>query len=159
VLLEPGPARTVHDAQSELAELSVMATEVRQRAPDGSVAEGDIVPYEPYATALRATGFAPALCLGGKDEVAVIVTLAGAWAGVRSKYLFSAHAGPLDKLADIVFPVAVPAEKSGTYINIEGTRQTFAPAVTPAAGVPPESAILARLADSLALDAGGGDVR
>jgi NADH-quinone oxidoreductase subunit G len=85
--------------------------------------------------------------------------LAKAWAGIPSKYLFSAHAGPLDRLADIVFPVAVPAEKSGSYINIEGTRQTFAQAVKPAAGVAVEGAILACLANSLALNIGGGDAR
>ncbi|NTU51508.1 MAG: hypothetical protein HGA94_03610, partial [Candidatus Aminicenantes bacterium] len=60
---------------------------------------------------------------------------------------------------DIVFPVAVPAEKSGTYINVDGTRQTFAQAVEPGAGVAAESAILAGLANSLAPDAGGGDAR
>jgi NADH dehydrogenase/NADH:ubiquinone oxidoreductase subunit G len=85
--------------------------------------------------------------------------LARAWAGIRSKFLFSAHAGSLDRLADIVFPVAVPAERSGTYINVDGTRQTFAQAVKPVAGVAAESAILAGLANSLAPDAGGGDAR
>jgi NADH-quinone oxidoreductase subunit G len=71
-------------------------------------------------------------------------------------FLFSAHTGPLDGLADIVFPVTVPAEKSGTYVNIEGVRQGFAEAVRPCDGVVPEGDLLRCLARSLDLGEGDG---
>jgi NADH dehydrogenase/NADH:ubiquinone oxidoreductase subunit G len=130
-----------------------------ERAPNGrGVLEAGFAPRLPTAEEIAAADvllvFGPYLAEHFGEEA-----LAAVWAGVRSKFLFSSHTGPLDKLADIVFPVAVPAERSGTYINIDGTRQTFAPAVAPAAGVAAEGAVLARLADLLALDPGGGDAR
>lgn len=117
--------------------------------------------FEPRLPALEEVAAARVLLVFGPylSEHFAGEALAKAWAGVGSKFLFSAHAGPLDRLADIVFPVAVTAEKSGTYINIEGTRQTFAQAVEPIPGVAAESDVLAGLARLLALDAGGGDAR
>ena len=85
--------------------------------------------------------------------------IARALAGIPSKFLFTAHAGPLDRMVDIVFPVAVPAEKSGTYINIDGLHQSFARAVYPLAGVVSEGAMLTCLASSLGLNLGDSDVR
>jgi NADH-quinone oxidoreductase subunit G len=85
--------------------------------------------------------------------------LAKALAAVPSKYLFSAHTGPLDRLATLAFPVAHPAEKSGAYINIEGIRQAFDRAVKPCDGVVPEGDLLRCLAHSLGLDLGETDVR
>ena len=80
-----------------------------------------------------------------------------ALAGIRSKFLFSAHASPLDRSAKIVFPVAVPAEKSGTYINIDGLRQSFGRAVEPPLGVTSELEILGCLASGLGLNRGEPD--
>ena len=130
-----------------------------ERLPNGrGVLEAGFAPRLPALDEIAAADvllvFGPYLSEHLAEEA-----LAKAWAGIPSKFLFSAHEGPLDRLADIVFPVAVPAEKSGTYINVDGTRQTFAQAVKPAAGVAAESAILAGLANLLALDAGGGDAR
>lgn len=130
-----------------------------ERLPNGrGVLEAGFAPRLPALDEIAAADvllvFGPYLSEHFSEEA-----LARAWAGIPSKFLFSAHEGPLDRLADIVFPVAVPAEKSGTYINVDGTRQTFAQAVKPAAGVAAESAILAGLANLLALDAGGGDAR
>ena len=85
--------------------------------------------------------------------------VARALAAVPSKYLFSAQAGPLDRLVDAVLPVPVTAEKSGTYINIAGIRQSFDRALAPAAGVVPESTILVCLANSLGLNLGDIDAR
>ena len=85
--------------------------------------------------------------------------LARALSGVPSKYLFAAHTGPLDRLVDAVFPVAHPAEKTGTYVNIEGIRQSFARAVRPCPGVATEGAILTCLANSLGLSLGAADAR
>ncbi len=80
-----------------------------------------------------------------------------ALARIPSKFLFATHAGPLDRSADIVFPVAVPAEKSGTYINSDGLRQTFNRAVEPPPGVVPEFEILGCLANGLGLNRGEPD--
>lgn len=85
--------------------------------------------------------------------------LARALAGGPPTFLFAAHAGPLDGPADIVIPVAVTAERSGTYINIQGLRQPFSPALEPPAGVPAEGAVLDRLTQLLGLGPGGGDGR
>jgi len=85
--------------------------------------------------------------------------LVRALASVPGKYLFSAHAGPLDGLADIAFPVAVQAEKSGTYINVEGLRQAFVPAVEPAPGAAAEGAVLSGLAGLLGAGRGDADGR
>jgi len=85
--------------------------------------------------------------------------VARALAAVPSKYLFSAHAGPLDRLVDAVLPLTVTAERSGTYINIAGIRQSFGRALAPAAGVVPESTILVCLANSLGLNLGDVDAR
>ena len=76
---------------------------------------------------------------------------------IPSKFLFSAHTGPLDRLAEFVFPVAVPAEKSGTYVNISGLRQIFGRAVEPPPGVVPELEILRCLASGLGLNRGESD--
>jgi NADH-quinone oxidoreductase subunit G len=80
-----------------------------------------------------------------------------ALAAVPSKFLFAAHSGPLDRLFDLAFPVAVPAEKSGTYINIDGVRQSFERALGSLAGAVPEGEILACLAHGLGLNLGDHD--
>ncbi|MEN6560655.1 MAG: 2Fe-2S iron-sulfur cluster-binding protein [Acidobacteriota bacterium] len=85
--------------------------------------------------------------------------LVRALASVPAKFLFSAHAGPLDGLVDIAFPATVPAEKSGTYINIEGLRQVFAQALEPAPGVASDGDILTQLAGLLGSGRGDADGR
>jgi NADH-quinone oxidoreductase subunit G len=80
-----------------------------------------------------------------------------ALAAVPSKFLFAAHAGPLDRLFDLAFPVAVPAEKSGTYVNVGGVRQSFERALEPPAGAVPEGEILTCLAHGLGFNLGGLD--
>ena len=51
--------------------------------------------------------------------------------------------------ADVVFPAATFAEKSGHTTNLEGRRQAFAQAVEPPVGVFTDAEILARLAAAL----------
>ncbi|HOW86942.1 MAG TPA: 2Fe-2S iron-sulfur cluster-binding protein [Candidatus Aminicenantes bacterium] len=85
--------------------------------------------------------------------------LARALSGGPRTFLFAAHAGPLDGLAEMAVPVAVPAEKSGTYINIDGLAQAFDRSLEPAPGGPAEGAVLEALARGLGLDRGGGDGR
>jgi len=80
-------------------------------------------------------------------------------ASVPAVYFFGSHAGPLDGLAGLVFPMAVPAEKSGSFINVDGLRQAFGRAVEPRPGVVAEGAILAALARALVPSGGGADVR
>ena len=85
--------------------------------------------------------------------------LAAALAEIPFKAVFAAHADPLDRLADLAVPVAVPAEKSGTYININGLRQTFGRALEPLPGVVAERTILAALARAWGGEAGEADGR
>lgn len=86
-------------------------------------------------------------------------SLAGALAEIPFKAVFAAHAAPLDRLADLVVAVTLPAERSGTYINVNGLRQAFAPAVAPPPGTVSEGRLLTGLAQALGLDLGGPDGR
>ena len=136
---------------------------------DGFLLTGERVPN---ARGVLEAGFSPRLpnldALAASVEVLLVFgsyllehfseeAISRALAGIPSKFLFSACAGPLDRLADFVFPVALPAEKSGTYINVDGLRQTFDRAVEPLPGVVSEREILGCLADGLGLNRGGPD--
>ncbi len=54
--------------------------------------------------------------------------------------------------ADVVFPVAPVTEKSGTFVNWEGRRRSFEPALPPTATS--DSRVLAALADEVGVDLG-----
>jgi NADH-quinone oxidoreductase subunit G len=130
-----------------------------ERVPNArGVAEAGFSPRRPDPGALARTGilvvFGPPVGAHQPHDA-----LAEAFRGVPVKYLFTSHEGPLVRLADVVVPIAVPAEKAGTYINVEGIRQTFARAVDPASTVTTESAVLAFLGRRLGLDLGGPDGR
>ena len=84
---------------------------------------------------------------------------ADALGSVGSRFLFATHAGPLDRMADLVVPLAVPAEGPGTYINIQGLRRTFGQAVPPRQGVATGVDVLISLARSLAIDLGEAHAR
>jgi len=85
--------------------------------------------------------------------------LAGALGNCRTKVLLAAKTGSLDRLFDVVVPLAVPAEKAGTYINVDGIRQSFDRGVDPLPGVPAERDILVLMANSLGLRSGESDAR
>jgi NADH-quinone oxidoreductase subunit G len=85
--------------------------------------------------------------------------LAGALGNSRTKVLLAAKTGSLDRLFDVVVPLAVPAEKAGTFINIDGIRQSFDRGVDPLPGVPADSDILVLMANSLGLRSGETDAR
>jgi len=85
--------------------------------------------------------------------------LAAAFGTVPAKFLFASHRSPLDGLADVVVPVAVPSEKSGTYVNVDGIRQAFVRALEPGPGIVAEGEALAGLAKRLGMNIGGPDVR
>ena len=126
-----------------------------ERAPNARGAlQAGFSPRPPDLEAISAAGivliFGPHLGSLFPGDV-----LSRSLAAVPAKYLFASHAGPLDGLAGIVFPVAVPAEKSGTFINVGGLRQAFGRAVAPRPGVVPEGAILDGLARTLGAGGGG----
>ena len=75
------------------------------------------------------------------------------------KVLFASHSGPLDGRFDLVVPVAVPYETSGSFVNVDGLRQLFEPAVAAAPGVPSVRRVLAALARRRGSETGEGDVR
>ncbi|HXY64349.1 MAG TPA: NADH-quinone oxidoreductase subunit G [Mycobacterium sp.] len=54
--------------------------------------------------------------------------------------------------ADVVFPIAPAAEKSGTYVNWEGRHRSYSAALPPAAT--PDLRVLDTLADELGIDLG-----
>jgi NADH-quinone oxidoreductase subunit G len=74
--------------------------------------------------------------------------------GIKRKYLLTAHASGLDPLVDIVLPTALPAEKKGSYTNVDGITQSFECAVPAPRGCLPEGEILARLAAEIGVDRG-----
>lgn len=148
----------------------VFFADLKPGSADGLLLTAD---RTPNGKGVLEAGFSPRL--PGLDELAAARVLlvfgthlldhfeegeiARALAAVPSKYLFAAHTGPLDRFVDEVLPVAVPAEKSGTYINVEGLRQSFARALRPPDAAAPEGAILSRLASSLGVSLGDADAR
>ena len=74
---------------------------------------------------------------------------ARALAGVRRTWLLTARRSPLDGLADVVLPTALPEEKSGSFTNIDGLRQHFEPALEPPRACRAEGRILGDLAAAL----------
>ncbi|MBN2338281.1 MAG: molybdopterin-dependent oxidoreductase [Acidobacteria bacterium] len=62
---------------------------------------------------------------------------------------------PTARLADVVLPAAVYAEKEGTFVNFQGRVQRFYPAVPPPGAALTDLDILARLAAALEAGAAG----
>jgi NADH-quinone oxidoreductase subunit G len=79
---------------------------------------------------------------------------AAALGGIKRKYLFTAHASGLDPIVDIVLPTALPAEKKGSFTNVDGITQPFECALAAAKGCLAESEIVARLAAELGVKLG-----
>jgi NADH-quinone oxidoreductase subunit G len=125
----------------------------------------------PNAQGVREAGFTPLLPeLGELAGVSVLLVFGRDWSelfppedlgrtlsAVRTKFLFTSHSGSLDGHFDIVFPIAVPAEKAGSFVNVDGLRQTFERAVRPLPGVAAEDELLACLAHGLGLNLGDSD--
>jgi NADH-quinone oxidoreductase subunit G len=74
---------------------------------------------------------------------------------VGSTVLLSGRAGRLTGLADVVLPTLLPAEKSGSFTNIDGVVQTFGSVLPPIGEGLAESELIRRLAEKLGLDLGG----
>jgi NADH-quinone oxidoreductase subunit G len=95
-----------------------------------------------------------ALLVGGiepddfADPAAVLAALDAAGFVVSLELRQSA----VTERADVVFPIAPAAEKSGTYVNWEGRHRSFSAALPPAAT--PDLRVLDTLADELGIDLG-----
>jgi NADH-quinone oxidoreductase subunit G len=61
------------------------------------------------------------------------------------------HASAVTELADVVLPVAPDAQRSGSYLNWEGRRREFGPALD-ASGVLPDCRVLDTLAVEMDVD-------
>jgi NADH-quinone oxidoreductase subunit G len=104
--------------------------------------------------AAAADGTLGALLVGGiepddfADPDAVLAALDAAGFVVSLELRHSA----VTERADVVFPIAPAAEKSGTYVNWEGRGRSFSGALPPAAL--PDLRVLDTLADELGIDLG-----
>ncbi|MDT5251944.1 MAG: NADH-quinone oxidoreductase subunit, partial [Mycobacterium sp.] len=115
-------------------------------AAEGRDAEGIL--------AAAADGTLGALLLGGidpddfADPDAVLAALDAAGFVVSLELRHSA----VTERADVVFPIAPAAEKSGTYVNWEGRRRSFSAALP--ATATPDLRVLDTLADEVGIDLG-----
>jgi NADH-quinone oxidoreductase subunit G len=115
-------------------------------ASEGRDAEGIL--------AAAADGTLGALLVGGiepddfADPDAVLAALDVAGFVVSLELRHSA----VTERADVVFPIAPAAEKSGTYVNWEGRGRSFSSALPPAAT--PDLRVLDTLADEMGIDLG-----
>jgi NADH-quinone oxidoreductase subunit G len=104
--------------------------------------------------AAAADGTLGALLVGGiepddfADPAAVLAAVDAAGFVVSLELRHSA----VTERADVVFPIAPAAEKSGTYVNWEGRHRSFAAALPPAAT--PDLRVLDTLADEVGIDLG-----
>ena len=83
--------------------------------------------------------------------------LMAALAGDRFVLSLETHHGPISELADVVLPVAVDAERAGTYVDWEGRSRSFGTAISGVTTVT-DSRVLAMLADAMDESIGRGDV-
>ncbi|MGA8545658.1 MAG: NADH-quinone oxidoreductase subunit G [Mycobacterium sp.] len=115
-------------------------------AADGRDAEGIL--------AAAADGTLGALLVGGleaddfADPAAVLAALDAAGFVVSLELRHSA----VTERADVVFPIAPAAEKSGTYVNWEGRHRSFSAALP--ATATPDLRVLDTLADEMGIDLG-----
>ena len=100
-----------------------------------------------------AIGELAALVVGGVDPYDLADPVA-ALAGLREVgFLVSLelHRSAVTELADVVLPVAPDAQRSGSYLNWEGRRRPFGPALD-ASGVLPDCRVLDTLAVEMDVD-------
>jgi NADH-quinone oxidoreductase subunit G len=103
--------------------------------------------------AAAAIGELAALVVGGLDPHD-LADPAAALAGLREVgFLVSLelHTSAVTELADVVLPVAPDAQRSGSYLNWEGRRREFGPALDPS-GVLPDCRVLDTLAVEMDVD-------
>jgi NADH-quinone oxidoreductase subunit G len=90
------------------------------------------------AGSTRSTWPDPAAALTALREVGFLVSL-------------ELHTSPVTELADVVLPVAPDAQRAGSYVNWEGRRRPFGPALD-ATGVLPDCRVLDTLAVEMDVD-------
>lgn len=71
---------------------------------------------------------------------------------IETKLLFTSHSSELNSLFDIVFPVALIAEKGGSLTNLEGKVQSFRPVLEPPGESLPEWKVLSDIGKELKID-------
>ena len=96
-----------------------------------------------------------ALGFASKESLAELAPLSALEAVVS----LTTHIGGLPAVASVVLPVASLAETHGTFVNQNGSHQTFRRAVPPQAGVEPAWKVADILAASLGFDLGLGGIR
>ena len=105
---------------------------------------------ETPATALVIAGVEPA------DDPAR-ETLLAACEGQAFVVALATHHSEVTERADVVFPVAVVAEKAGSFTDWEGRVRTFGPAIRDAQTLP-DGRVLAMIADAMDAPFGSGEV-
>ncbi len=73
---------------------------------------------------------------------------------IGTKILFSSRKGPLDSQSDMIFPAAIPFEKSGSYTNVDGRLQPFEAAWSPPGETRSEGEFFEHLAEALGVKLG-----
>ncbi len=104
--------------------------------------------------AAATNGTLGALLVGGvdPDDFADPDTVLAALDAVGFVVSLELRHSAVTERADVVFPIAPAAEKSGTYVNWEGRRRSF-PAALPA-NATPDLRVLDTLADEMGIDLG-----
>ncbi|MEH3132685.1 MAG: NADH-quinone oxidoreductase subunit G [Mycolicibacterium neoaurum] len=107
--------------------------------------------------AAAASGALQALLIGGVDIDDLPDPQAAAAAIDAAPFVVSLELrhSPVTDRADVVFPVAPVAEKSGTFVNWEGRQRPFEAALPPSATA--DMRVLAALADEVGVDLGLAD--
>ena len=103
--------------------------------------------------AAAASGELGALVVGGvdPDDLADPAAARAALRAVGFLVSLEMHLSAVTELADVVLPVAPDAQRSGSYLNWEGRRREFGPALDPT-GVLPDCRVLDTLAVEMDAD-------
>ena len=116
------------------------------RTPNRRGAEAAGFAFRPAGLESFAGGTDLLLAFGGRFGDAAAGLPAGALSAIPAKGLFSSRLTAGDDLFDAVVPTLRPAEKTGSFTNIDGRVQAFASALPGPEQCPAEADIIARLA-------------
>ncbi|HEY5658151.1 MAG TPA: 2Fe-2S iron-sulfur cluster-binding protein, partial [Myxococcota bacterium] len=116
---------------------------------------------EPVMDRIRSGGIDAVIALGHDLLSPQLLDGASALEGADTVILLDSHVSELARVAHVLFPTRVAAEKHGTLTNFAGRVQRVRPAVEPSWTAVSEGEILARLGAALGLDGFDGrfDVR
>ncbi|NUP98507.1 MAG: molybdopterin-dependent oxidoreductase [Armatimonadetes bacterium] len=88
--------------------------------------------------------------LAGDDPFEPLPQLREELEAAPSVVLQASHLGPLTEYADVVLPSLTWSERGGSWVNVAGLVQSFAPVTSPPAGVLSDEQVLARVRARLA---------